>query len=81
MGWATLDVADAEAIKTFAAKVVIDHPALNVVIHNAGIMVAEEITAGAMDVGVPEATVATNRDMRRTPGRCRSTPSSWRRWT
>ena len=36
MSWATLDVADAEAIKTFAAKIVVEHPALNVVVHNAG---------------------------------------------
>ena len=60
MSWATLDVGDADAIKAFAAKVAVEHPALNVVIHNAGIMVAEQITAETMDVGVPEATVATN---------------------
>ena len=60
MRWATLDVADADAIKAFAAKIVIEHPALNVVIHNAGIMVAEEITAEAMEIEVPEATIATN---------------------
>ena len=60
MSWATLDVADADAIKTFAAKIAVDHPALNVVVHNAGIMVAEHIAATAMDVEVPEATVATN---------------------
>ena len=60
MSWATLDVADAQAIKTFAATIVVEHPALNVVVHNAGIMAAEEITAETMDVGVPEATVATN---------------------
>ncbi len=58
MSWATLDVADADAIKRFAAKIVVEHPALNVVIHNAGIMVAEEITR--MDLAVPEATIATN---------------------
>lgn len=60
MDWATLDVADGEAIKTFAAKIVVEHPALNVVIHNAGIMVPEAITAEAMDLAVPEAVIATN---------------------
>ena len=60
MRWATLDVADAEAIKTFAAKIVVEHPALNVVIHNAGIMVAEEFAGARMDLAVPEATIATN---------------------
>ena len=58
--WATLDVSDAYAIETFAAKIVVEHPALNVVVHNAGIMVAEHITPTTMDLGVPEATIATN---------------------
>jgi uncharacterized oxidoreductase len=53
-----LDVADAGAIEEFAAKVVVEHPALNVVINNAGIMIAEDLKA--QDLGVAEATVATN---------------------
>ena len=53
-----LDVTDAEAVRAFAARITADHPALNVVIHNAGIMVAEEVTGDFLDTA--EATVATN---------------------
>ncbi len=53
-----LDVADAQAIADFARAVVTDHPALNVVINNAGIMIAEDLKA--QDLAVAEATVATN---------------------
>ena len=53
-----LDVTDAEAVRVFAARITADHPALNVVIHNAGIMVAEEVTGDFLDTA--EATVATN---------------------
>lgn len=52
-----LDVTDAEAVRAFA-RITADHPALNVVIHNAGIMVAEEVTGDFLDTA--EATVATN---------------------
>jgi uncharacterized oxidoreductase len=53
-----LDVTDAEAIARFAADVSERFPDLNVVIHNAGIMRAEQIGDG--DLPVAEATVATN---------------------
>ncbi|WP_374302552.1 SDR family oxidoreductase [Paracoccus sp. (in: a-proteobacteria)] len=53
-----LDVTDAGAIRAFAARVVADHPGLNVVIHNAGIMVAEDVTGDFLDTA--EATIATN---------------------
>lgn len=53
-----LDVTDAGAVRAFAARVVADHPALNVVIHNAGIMVAEDVKGDFLDMA--EATVATN---------------------
>jgi uncharacterized oxidoreductase len=55
---ATLDVADADDITRFAAEIVTAHPALNVVIHNAGIMQAETLTAP--DLAIAEATIATN---------------------
>jgi uncharacterized oxidoreductase len=45
MAWAALDVADAEAIPAFAEQVVKNHPSLNAVIHNAGIMKVEDLTA------------------------------------
>jgi uncharacterized oxidoreductase len=54
------DVADAGAIRAFAAQVVDDHPELNVLINNAGIMLAEDVTAQRDDVGEAEATIATN---------------------
>lgn len=55
-----LDVADAGAIKEAAARLVADHPALNMVIHNAGIMQAEDIAADDWSTDVAEATIATN---------------------
>lgn len=60
MAWAVLDVADPAAIRAFAAQVVKDHPALNVVINNAGIMIAEDLKAEPFDLEVVEATVTTN---------------------
>jgi uncharacterized oxidoreductase len=55
-----LDVADAAAIPAFAARVTAAHPELNVLINNAGIMVAEDLTAEPFDLSVAEATVTTN---------------------
>ncbi|WP_294395158.1 SDR family oxidoreductase [uncultured Sphingomonas sp.] len=53
-----LDMTDAAAIRDFAARIVADHPELNAVINNAGIMIAEDLKA--QDLDVAEATVATN---------------------
>lgn len=54
-----LDIDDAAAIATFAARVIAEHPALNVVINNAGVMKLEE--AGAKrDLNDAEATIVTN---------------------
>ena len=53
-----LDVESASAIERFAAQIKRDHPALNGVIHNAGIMRAENLRiATCADA---EATIATN---------------------
>lgn len=60
MATATLDVSDADAIKSGVERILADHPELNVVIHNAGIMVAEDLTADPHDSSVAEAIVATN---------------------
>lgn len=57
---ATLDVSDAADIARFAAEIVAAHPALNVVIHNAGIMQAEAIATPGSDLAIAEATIATN---------------------
>lgn len=55
-----LDITDAEAIKGFAAEITKTHPALNIVIHNAGIMVAETIGGAPDYLDTAEATIATN---------------------
>jgi uncharacterized oxidoreductase len=52
----TLDMADADAIRAFAAQLVADFPALDAVLLNAGIMVAEQ----GIDLPTAEATIATN---------------------
>lgn len=53
-----LDVADAESIRSFAEEIKREDPALNVVIHNAGIMKIESLRSG--DAAAAEGIVATN---------------------
>lgn len=60
MAFAALDVADPAAIRAFAARVVKDHPALNVLINNAGVMKVEDILAEPFDLDTVEETIATN---------------------
>ncbi|MGK6319251.1 SDR family oxidoreductase [Sphingomonas sp. DT-204] len=55
-----LDVDDARAIRDFAATVTADHPELNVLLNNAGIMKAEDLTAEHIELSVAETTIATN---------------------
>ncbi|WP_375380611.1 SDR family oxidoreductase [uncultured Sphingomonas sp.] len=55
----TLDVEDASAIDTFAARLVAEHPALNVLVNNAGIMKLEDATT-RRDLADAEATIVTN---------------------
>jgi uncharacterized oxidoreductase len=55
---AVLDIESADAIGRFAQQLGKDYPALNVVIHNAGIMRPEALRKGALEDA--EATVATN---------------------
>jgi uncharacterized oxidoreductase len=54
-----LDVESAKGIEAFAAKVVADFPALNVLINNAGIMRAEYLTKPGY-LADAEATITTN---------------------
>lgn len=54
-----LDVTDPASIAALAARVTAEHPALNVLINNAGIMQAEELLT-ATDTAVAEHTVTTN---------------------
>lgn len=56
MAWYALDMQDAAAIKAFAARVSAEHPALNAVVNNAGIMTVEDV----IDLDIAEATIATN---------------------
>ena len=55
---AVLDIGDGDSIKSFAAQLQADFPALNVVIHNAGIMKTESLLKG--DLTAAEETIATN---------------------
>ena len=55
-----LDISDAADIERFAALVIERHPALNAVIHNAGVMFIEEVLAEPYDLDTTEKTIATN---------------------
>ena len=55
----TLDIDSSDAIADFARRVVAQHPALNVVINNAGIMRFEALDT-ARDLADVEATITTN---------------------
>lgn len=54
-----LDIEDADAIAAFARRIVVEHPDLNVLINNAGIMRAEALDR-PRDLADAEATIATN---------------------
>lgn len=60
MEWRVLDMSDAAAIASFSQEIVRDFPTLNVVVQNAGIMIAEDLTAEPVDLSVPEAIITTN---------------------
>jgi uncharacterized oxidoreductase len=55
---AVLDIGNVESIRSFAEEIKKDYPALNVVIHNAGIMKPESLQKGM--VADAEAIIATN---------------------
>lgn len=55
-----LDLQDAAAIAEFAAQIVDRHPALDVVINNAGIMPAENMRGAATDLEQVESTISIN---------------------
>jgi len=55
-----LDVSHSGNIVDFAARVTKEHPGLNVVIHNAGIMMIEDVLAEPYDLDAVEQTIATN---------------------
>ncbi|MDB5966334.1 MAG: short-chain dehydrogenase, teichoic and lipoteichoic acid D-alanine esterification [Polaromonas sp.] len=53
-----LDIEDAAAIEALSARLAASYPALNAVIHSAGIMKNEVLTDGKLDIA--HATIATN---------------------
>ncbi len=55
-----LDVTDTAALSAFATKVVVQHPDLDTVILNAGIMEGENYTADPVSLDVANRTIATN---------------------
>lgn len=55
-----VDLQDAQATRSFAARVVQDHPDLNVLINNSGIMRPENLLAQDTNLADMEAIVATN---------------------
>lgn len=56
----TMDAKDADGIRTFAEGLTRDHPDLNVVINNAGIMKNEDLKAAPDYLETAEETIATN---------------------
>lgn len=60
MATAVLDVTDTQDIDRFVRRIEREHPDLNVVINNAGIMRAEDWTAQTVDTATAQATIATN---------------------
>jgi uncharacterized oxidoreductase len=57
---AQLDIDSAEAIRSFGAKMAKEYPALNVVIHNAGIMRPENLLEQTEELTDAEAIITTN---------------------
>lgn len=55
----TLDVTDPASIREFSARIVAEHPSLNVLVNNAGIMRFED-TSSARNLDDAEAQVSTN---------------------
>lgn len=54
------DLSDSAAVETFAKRVKIDHPTLNVLINNAGIAGLEDYTADRIDLAHAYSTIQTN---------------------
>lgn len=53
-----LDVDDPVKINAFARQIVEEFPSLNIVVDNAGVMIAEDVRSG--DITKAEATISTN---------------------
>jgi uncharacterized oxidoreductase len=55
-----LDVAKPHGLQSFAANLISDYPALNVLINNAGIMQPEDLLNQPVELAVAERTIETN---------------------
>jgi uncharacterized oxidoreductase len=60
MASTVLNIEDSADIRKVAAQLAADHPTLNAVIHNAGIMRPEDLLAQQEDLADAEATITTN---------------------
>lgn len=60
MAWMVLEIGNAGGIADFAGRVAAEHPSLNILINNAGIMRRENLLAQQEDLADAEAVVATN---------------------
>ena len=60
MKFLTVDMADAESIRAFAAQVIENYPELNVLINMAGVMKTEDLRNQKEPLADAEATLATN---------------------
>jgi uncharacterized oxidoreductase len=60
MASVVLNIADAADIRKVSAQLAKEHPALNIVIHNAGIMRPENLLKQPEDLADAEATITTN---------------------
>ena len=60
MQFLTLDIADANSIRSFAEEAVSRFPGLNVLVNNAGIMKPEDVASAPDYLGTAEETVAIN---------------------
>src|ERR1700739_2750603 len=60
MASAVLDIEDPAAIQAFAARIASEHPALNVLLNNAGILKRENLKSQENDTGDAEAVVTTH---------------------
>ena len=59
MRWVELNVEDPESIRTVSARLIAEHPKLNVLFNNAGIMQVDDVST-EVDERLLESTIATN---------------------
>ncbi len=60
MAYEVLDVTSTESIAAFAATAATKYPALNVLVNNAGVMIAEDVNADGFAASIAEDMITTN---------------------